>query len=148
MYLNEIQDWVISHDLSISKSTIYLMIHNLGISYKLLSKAAAERDEAAREFSALMWHKLTRLGAPSNSSAISCHRMSPPCRYDPFTLCFLKKLVGTRFFGWTCRMVSSFRVSSDDSNSHIDMSVDRVLQMEAWWEKCVIGGEYPPRVWG
>ena len=49
MYLDEIQDWVaISHDLSISKSTLDLMIRDLGISYKLFSKAAAERDEVAR----------------------------------------------------------------------------------------------------
>ena len=55
MYLDEILDWVaISHNLSISKSTLDLRIHNLVISYKLFSKAAAERDEVAREeFSAL-----------------------------------------------------------------------------------------------
>jgi len=55
MYLDEIQDWVaISRELSISKSTLDLMIRDLGISYKLFSKAAAERDEVAREeFSAL-----------------------------------------------------------------------------------------------
>ena len=50
MYLDEIQDWVaISHDLSISKSTLDLIIRDAGFSYKMISKAAAERDEVARE---------------------------------------------------------------------------------------------------
>jgi len=50
MYLDEIQDWVaISHDLSISKSSLDLIIRDAGFSYKMLSKAAAERDEVARE---------------------------------------------------------------------------------------------------
>jgi len=38
MYLDEIQDWVaISHDLSISKSTLDLIIRDAGFSYKMLS---------------------------------------------------------------------------------------------------------------
>jgi len=50
MYLDEIQDWVaIAHELSISKTALHVLIHDVGISYKVLRKAASERDEVARE---------------------------------------------------------------------------------------------------
>jgi hypothetical protein len=50
MYLDELQDWVvITHELSISKMTLHKLICDVGISYKVLWKAASERDEVARE---------------------------------------------------------------------------------------------------
>ncbi|KAF8810533.1 hypothetical protein BYT27DRAFT_7209331 [Phlegmacium glaucopus] len=50
MYLDEIQDWVaIAHELSISKASIHVLMRDVGITYKLLRKAASEWDEVARE---------------------------------------------------------------------------------------------------
>jgi len=50
MYLDEIQDWVaIGQELAISKTALHILIHDVGISYKVLRKAASERDEVARE---------------------------------------------------------------------------------------------------
>lgn len=50
MYLDELQDWVaISHKLDISKTALHVLICNIGILYKVLRKAASERDEVAQE---------------------------------------------------------------------------------------------------
>ena len=49
MYLDEIQDWVaLVHDVGISKTTLHENIRDCGMTYKVLHKAAAERDEEAR----------------------------------------------------------------------------------------------------
>jgi transposase len=49
MYLDEIQDWVaLVHDVGISKSALHKNIRDCGMTYKLLQKAAVERDEEAR----------------------------------------------------------------------------------------------------
>ncbi len=46
MYLSEIQDWIaLSHEVHISKAMLHLNIHDAGITFKLLCRAAAERDE-------------------------------------------------------------------------------------------------------
>ncbi len=46
MYLSEIQDWIaLSHEVHISKATLHLNIHDAGITFKLLCRAAAEHDE-------------------------------------------------------------------------------------------------------
>lgn len=43
MYLNEIQDWVaIAQELAISKTALHILICDVGISYKVLWKAASE----------------------------------------------------------------------------------------------------------
>jgi len=50
MYLSEIQDWVaLAHEVHISKSALHDNIRDAGISFKLLRRAAAERDEDFRE---------------------------------------------------------------------------------------------------
>ncbi|KAF8803396.1 hypothetical protein BYT27DRAFT_7043266, partial [Phlegmacium glaucopus] len=50
MYLDEIQDWVaIAHELSISKASIHVLMRDVGITYKLLWKAASGWGEVARE---------------------------------------------------------------------------------------------------
>ncbi|KAK0485137.1 hypothetical protein IW261DRAFT_1582691 [Armillaria novae-zelandiae] len=43
---------VVAHDLSISRSQVHQVIKYCGIIYKLMSHAAAERDEQARE---MLW---------------------------------------------------------------------------------------------
>ncbi|KLO04016.1 hypothetical protein SCHPADRAFT_917931 [Schizopora paradoxa] len=49
LYLDEIQQWLIlAHDIGMSKSALDDNLREIGISYKRLSKAAAERDEDAR----------------------------------------------------------------------------------------------------
>ena len=49
MYLDEIQDWIaIVHDVGISITALHENIQDLGITYKVLHKAAVERDEEAR----------------------------------------------------------------------------------------------------
>ena len=49
MYLDEIQDWLaIAHDVRLSKTALFENIHDAGVTYKLLRKAAAEQDEDAR----------------------------------------------------------------------------------------------------
>ena len=46
MYLGEIQDWIaLAHEVHISKSALHNNIHNTGISFKLLHRAAAEHDK-------------------------------------------------------------------------------------------------------
>jgi transposase len=50
MFLDKIQEWVaITQDLSISKTALHVLIRDAGITYKVLRKAASERDEEARE---------------------------------------------------------------------------------------------------
>ena len=50
MYLSEIQDWIaLTHEVHISKSALHDNIRNAGISFKLLHRAAAERNEDYRE---------------------------------------------------------------------------------------------------
>jgi len=50
MYLDEIQEWVaITQDLSISKTALHVLIRDAGVTYKVLCKAASERDEEAQE---------------------------------------------------------------------------------------------------
>ena len=50
MYLSKIQDWIaLTHEVHISKSALHDNIRNAGISFKLLHRAAAERDEDYRE---------------------------------------------------------------------------------------------------
>ncbi|OCB88961.1 hypothetical protein A7U60_g3916 [Sanghuangporus baumii] len=49
MYLDEIQEWLmVAHQIGLARSTLHQNLHELGISYKKLRKAAAERDEVAR----------------------------------------------------------------------------------------------------
>ena len=46
MYLSEIQDWIaLTYQVHISRAALHLNIRDAGITYKLLHKAAAERDE-------------------------------------------------------------------------------------------------------
>ena len=50
MYLGKIQDWIaLAHEVHISKSALHNNIRDAGISFKLLCRAAAERDEDFRE---------------------------------------------------------------------------------------------------
>ena len=50
LYLDEIQEWLaVAHDVGISTSALHENLEDAGISYKLLRKAAAERDEDARQ---------------------------------------------------------------------------------------------------
>ena len=49
MYLSEIQDWIaLSHEVHISKTALHENIHDAGITFKLLRKVAAERNEDHR----------------------------------------------------------------------------------------------------
>lgn len=49
LYLDEIQDWVaLTMEIVISRSALTELIKDAGFSYKMLHKAAAERDEVAR----------------------------------------------------------------------------------------------------
>lgn len=50
IYLDEIQHWlIVAHDVAMAKSTLHQNLLDLGLTYKSLRKAAAERDEVARE---------------------------------------------------------------------------------------------------
>jgi transposase len=50
LYLDEIQEWlIVAHNIGISRSAVDVYLRDLGISYKLLHKAAKERDEERRE---------------------------------------------------------------------------------------------------
>jgi len=50
MYLSEIQDWIaLAYEVHISKSALHMNIHDAGLSFKLLRKVAAERDEDLRQ---------------------------------------------------------------------------------------------------
>jgi hypothetical protein len=49
MYLSEIQDWIaLAHEVHISRAALHLNICDAGITFKLLRRAAAERDEDCR----------------------------------------------------------------------------------------------------
>ena len=49
MFLDEIRDWLaLAHDARLSKTALFENIRDARISYKLLWKAAAERDDAER----------------------------------------------------------------------------------------------------
>ena len=49
LYLDEIQDWIaLTMQTAISRSALAELIRDAGFSYKMLHKAAAERDEAER----------------------------------------------------------------------------------------------------
>ncbi|KAJ6477123.1 hypothetical protein C8R47DRAFT_1187045 [Mycena vitilis] len=49
MYLDEITDWVaVTHDTGISCTAIHTLIHDSGLTYKVLRRAATERDDVAR----------------------------------------------------------------------------------------------------
>ena len=60
LFLDEIQDWVaVSHDIGLSKSALHFLIHDAGLTYKLLHKATSEHDEEAQEaFCAFIWEHL------------------------------------------------------------------------------------------
>jgi transposase len=50
LYLDEIQEWLAAaHNIGISVSALHENLVDAGITYKLLRKAAAERDEDARQ---------------------------------------------------------------------------------------------------
>jgi transposase len=50
MFLDEIQDWVaFHHDMFISRTALHDIIWDAGLSFKMLHKAASERDEEVRE---------------------------------------------------------------------------------------------------
>ncbi|KAF8573627.1 hypothetical protein K439DRAFT_1555387 [Ramaria rubella] len=49
MYLDELQDWLaLEHDILVGITTLDRNIHEAGLTYKLLQRAAGERDEEAR----------------------------------------------------------------------------------------------------
>jgi hypothetical protein len=48
LFLDEIQEWIaIVHDIGISISSLHTILTDCALTYKLLRKAAAERDELA-----------------------------------------------------------------------------------------------------
>jgi transposase len=50
MYLSEIQEWIaLAFEVHISRAALHLNIRDAGISFKLLRRAAAERDEDLRQ---------------------------------------------------------------------------------------------------
>jgi transposase len=50
MYLDEIQEWLaLGYDVGISRAALHENIRDAGITYKLLRKAAVERDDDLRE---------------------------------------------------------------------------------------------------
>jgi hypothetical protein len=50
MYLSEIQDWIaLAFEVHISRAALHQNICNAGITFKLLRRAAAERDEDLRQ---------------------------------------------------------------------------------------------------
>ena len=60
MFLDEIQDWVaLHHGAAISRSVLHYIIQDAGLTFKMLHKAASERDEAAwEEFRTYIWEHL------------------------------------------------------------------------------------------
>lgn len=49
LFLDEIQDWLaVAHSVAISRSQLHQIIRDCSITYKLLRRAASERDEEAR----------------------------------------------------------------------------------------------------
>ncbi|EGO02438.1 hypothetical protein SERLA73DRAFT_35899, partial [Serpula lacrymans var. lacrymans S7.3] len=50
MYLDKIQDWLaLAHDVHILKTALFEHIRDVGLTYKVLQKAAAERDKIWRK---------------------------------------------------------------------------------------------------
>ena len=50
MFLDELQDWVaLHHDAAITHSALHYIIQDAGLTFKMLHKAALERDEVAQE---------------------------------------------------------------------------------------------------
>jgi transposase len=50
LFLDEIQEWLaVAHDTGISRSALHSIIHDCGLTYKALQRAAAERDDDWRE---------------------------------------------------------------------------------------------------
>ena len=50
MFLDELQDWVaLHHDAAITRSALHYIIQDAGLTFKMLHKAALERDEVAQE---------------------------------------------------------------------------------------------------
>ena len=46
MYLSKIQDWIaLAHKVHISRTALHMNIHDAGMTFKLLYRAAAEHDE-------------------------------------------------------------------------------------------------------
>ncbi|KAJ7198942.1 hypothetical protein GGX14DRAFT_373512, partial [Mycena pura] len=57
MYLNEIMDWVaLCLDAAVSRTALHMLINDAGLTYKILRRAASERDEETRE----QWRQLIR----------------------------------------------------------------------------------------
>ncbi|KAJ7742113.1 hypothetical protein DFH07DRAFT_750604 [Mycena maculata] len=57
MFLDEIMDWVaLYQDTAISRTALHTLIHDAGLTYKILRRAVSERDEEARE----QWRQLIR----------------------------------------------------------------------------------------
>jgi transposase len=57
MFLDEIQDWLaLVHDVNISRTALHENIRDCGITYKMIHKAALERDDEARH----EWHEHMR----------------------------------------------------------------------------------------
>jgi transposase len=55
MYLDEIMDWVALYlDAAISRTALHMLINDAGLTYKILRRAASERDEEVRE----QWRQL------------------------------------------------------------------------------------------
>ena len=49
LFLDEIREWLaLYHDMPISIAALHNNLHDLGLTYKLLQKAAAEQDDIAR----------------------------------------------------------------------------------------------------
>jgi transposase len=50
LYLDEIQEWLaVTHDVGLSRSAIDQLLRDAGLTYKMLQKAAIERDEFHRD---------------------------------------------------------------------------------------------------
>ena len=50
MYLSEIQDWIaFAHKVHISRTALHVNIHDAGMTFKLLHRAAAKHDEDLQE---------------------------------------------------------------------------------------------------
>jgi hypothetical protein len=50
LFLDEIQEWLaVAHDTGISRLALHSIIRDCGLTYKVLQRAAAERDDDQRE---------------------------------------------------------------------------------------------------
>jgi transposase len=92
LFLDEIADWLaLYHDMPISTTALHKNLHNLGLTYKLLRKAAAERDDIARsewllEITTLYTtDQLVVLDETSKDDRTIIRRYGhAPCGEDPF----------------------------------------------------------------